>query len=162
MYIYTFESKLSSENYLVFSSLLKFISLLLPLWPKIMIYSFWNPGHNSSKDKQSYLLIHRVEKNKCWWSYYSNVRILQKSFGEKIFFQRLEETIQQTINSFLLLFHFFANLRVLCQTKAFKFQSFNLFSKGKMDNCLLSLIRYKKSLKEYVLFLLFNGMEKWS
>ena len=44
--------------------------------------------------------------------------------------------------------------------KAFKFQSFNLFSKGKMDNCLLSLIRYKKSLKEYVLFLLFNGMEK--
>ena len=36
MYIYTFESKLSSENYLVFSSLLKFISLYclndLKLW----------------------------------------------------------------------------------------------------------------------------------
>ena len=159
MYIYTFESKLSSENYLVFSSLLKFISLLLPLWPKIMIYSFWNPGHNSSKDKQSYLLIHRVEKT-CvgevtiqMLEYYRN--LLEKRF----FFQRLEETIQQTLIS---LYHFFANFRVLCQTKAFKFQSFNLFSKGKMDNCLLSLIRYKKSLKEYVLFLLFNGMEKWS
>ena len=140
----------------------KIYFIILPLWLKIMIYSFWNPGHNSSKDKQSYLLIHRVEKT-CvgevtiqMLEYYRN--LLEKRF----FFQRLEETIQKTIHSLILFFHFFANLRVLCQTKAFKFQSFNLFSKGKMDNCLLSLIRYKKSLKEYVLFLLFNGMEKWS
>ena len=163
MYIYTFELRLSSENYLAFSSLLKFISLSylydLKLW-FIVFEILVTTAQKTNSLTCSYTGLKKT--------YVGEVTIqmlkylLQKSFWENIFFQRLEETIQQTIHSLILFFHFFANLRVLCQTKAFKFQSFNLFSKGKMDNCLLSLIRYKKSLKEYVLFLLFNGMEKWS
>ena len=132
MYIYTFESKLSSENYLVFSSLLKFISLLLPLWPKIMIYSFWNPGHNSSKDKQSYLLIHRVEKNICWWSYYSNVKILiTKIFLRKYFFSKIGGN-NTTNNSFInIIFSLFCQFESTVSDKSVQISVIQLIFKRK-------------------------------
>ena len=130
MYIYTFESKLSSENYLVFSSLLKFISLLLPLWPKIMIYSFWNPGHNSSKDKQSYLLIHRVEK-----TYVGEVTIQMLKYYRNLFEKRFFSKIggnNTTNNSFInIIFSLFCQFESTVSDKSVQISVIQLIFKRK-------------------------------
>ena len=131
MYIYTFESKLSSENYLVFSSLLKFISLYCLNDLKLWFIVFEILVTTAQKTNSLTCSYTGLKKNICWWSYYSNVRILQKSFGEKIFFSKIGGNNTKN-NSFInIIFSLFCQFESTVSDKSVQISVIQLIFKRK-------------------------------